>query len=395
MAASSDPSAAVTTAGAAAGAPPGDAPPRGEDASVGTANAAAAAGLPGDLPPLDPSFPGPIDPTSPPISADNPYHGYFDPFFGGNYGSGGPKTLPGGEGGSHYTVGRLFSFGDRLSDDGGQYGAAGVAEAAGQPAPNATPIYYQGGFSDGPLWTETLERILGARNGDQDTNFAYVNASARPIVNPIDPLQPTTTLSDFHGQIAAFENAFGNFAADDLVTVNFGGNDLTLPSELSAEEGIGQSVRAILDGIERLSELGARHFVVTNAPDVELAPLFKDPASLEALGAFAPLVEQFNEQLAAALDSLGNERGLDITLLDVNALFNAVAANPGAYGFVNVDQPVLAAPPIQPGTPEVFNPAIAGQDSAVQHATLFLDPVFHPTALGHAILGDTAWYAIA
>jgi hypothetical protein len=26
----------------------------------------------------------------------------------------------------------------------------------------------------------------------------------------------------------------------------------------------------------------------------------------------------------------------------------------------------------------------------VQHATLFLDPFFHPTALGHSILAETA-----
>ena len=97
-----------------------------------------------------------------------------------------------------------------------------------------------------------------------------------------------------------------------------------------------------------------------------------------------------NDQLATALHTFESETGLDVELLDVNALFDAIAADPLAYGFVNVDQPVLAIPPIQPGTPEVYNPAIVGQDPAVRHATLFIDPVFHPTALGHAILGETA-----
>ncbi len=386
----------ATPPGSPGGAPPaGDSTaPRGEDAAVGTANAAAAAGLPGELPPIDPSFPGPIDPTSPPIRPDNPFSTYFDPFFGGSYAPGTPKLLPASERGGSYTVAEVYSFGDRLSDDGGTFGAAAVAEAAGQPAPNSASIYFRGGFSDGPNWTANLASILGVQPSDEDTNFAYVNATARPIVNPIDPLQSTTGLTDFQGQIDAFEEAYGSFTANDLVTVNFGGNDLTLPSDVSPEEGIALSVEAIVSGLERLADLGARHFLVTNVANVELAPLFKDPAFLEALGAapgtFTPLVEQFNEQLATAIDAFEAERGLDVDLLDANQLFDAVAADPAAYGFVNVDQSVLAAPPIEPGTPEVYNPAIVGQDPAVRHATLFVDPVFHPTALGHAVLAETA-----
>ena len=349
---------------------------------------------PSSLPPFDPTVPGPIDPISPPILANNIYTPYFDPFFGANYApSGGARNLPAGEGGGIYKVSNLFSFGDRLSDDGGAYGAASVAAAAGQPAPNSASLYYNGGFSDGPMWTENLERILGVAS-DQDKNFAYVNATARELFNPVDPLYSNEGLSDFQGQIDAFKAAYGSFSANDLVTVNFGGNDLTLPSGVTPQEGIALSVRAIVDGLESLADLGARHFLVTNVADVELAPLFKDPAFLAQLGAepgaFTPLVEQFNAQLATALDSFEQETGLDVELLDVNKLFDAIAADPLAYGFVNVDQSVLAAPPIQPGTPEIYNPAIVGQDPAVRHATLFIDPVFHPTALGHAIVGETA-----
>jgi phospholipase/lecithinase/hemolysin len=379
------------------GAPPttsGDAGSRGEDAAAGTANAAAASGLPGDIPLLDPAFPGPIDPTSPPRLPGNVSTPYFDPFFGGNYApSGGSKALPAGENGGTYTVSRLFSFGDRLSDDGGQYGAASVAAAAGQPAPNSASIYYKGGFSDGPMWTENLERILGVAT-EEDRNFAYVNATARELFNPVDPLYSNAGLSDFDGQIDAFARAYGSLSANDLVTVNFGGNDLTLPSNVTPQEGIALSVQALVDGLERLADLGARHFLVTNVANVELAPLFKDPGFLQQLGAapgaFTPLVDEFNAQLATALDAFEDEEGVDVELLDVNELFDAIAADPHAYGFLNMDQSVLALPPIQPGTPEVYNPAIVGQDPAVRHATLFVDPVFHPTALGHAILGETA-----
>jgi phospholipase/lecithinase/hemolysin len=366
---------------------------RGEDASVGTANAAAASGLPGDIPLLDPTIPGPIDPTSPPITPNNIYTPYFDPFFGGNYTPAKAPVLPAGEGGGTYTVSNVYSFGDRLVDDGGTYGAASVAQAAGLPPPNASPVYYKGGFSDGPYWTENLSRILGAAT-DEDTSFGYVLATARAIENPLDPFNGQTTLNTFQGQIDAFVQAKGSFSANDLVTVTFGGNDLTLPSNLSPQEGITASVGAIVDGMERLADLGAQHFLVTNLPNIELAPLFQDPAFLAQLGAapgaFEPLVEQFNAQLETAVQAFEGERGVDVEVLDLNKLFDAIEADPLAYGFVNVDQPVLAAPPLQPGTPTVYNPAIVGQDPAVQHATLFIDPFFHPTALGHAIVAETA-----
>ena len=369
--------------------------PRGEDASVGTANTAAAAGLPGSIPITDPTIPGPIDPLSPPILADNVYTPYFDPFFGGNYTPAKAPVLPAGENGGAYTVSHVYSFGDRLVDDGGTYGAASVAQAAGQPAPNASPLYYQGGFSDGPNWTDNLAKILGVREtGADDDSYGYVLATARAIENPLDPFSGQTTLNTFQGQIDAFEQAKGSFSANDLATVTFGGNDLTLPSDLSPQEGIAASVGAIVDGMERLADLGARHFLVTNLPNIELAPLFQDPEFLAQLGAapgaFEPLVEQFNAQLASAVEAFEDERGVDVEVLDLNRLFDAIEADPLAYGFVNVDQPVLAAPPLEPGTPTVYNPAIVGQDPAVQHATLFLDPFFHPTALGHAIVAETA-----
>ena len=365
---------------------PGAAPP------AGLPDAPNAAGVPGAFPPLNLNLPVPVDPVSASITPGNPFELYFDPFFG-TYAPAKPLVLPAGERGA-YTVSNLYSFGDRLVDDGGEFGAAGVARAAGQPAPNASSVYYQGGFSDGLNWTTNLGRILGVPDAGEDTNFAYVLATARPIDNPLDPFQGRTGLNTFAGQIDAFEGTHRTFLDTDLVTVTFGGNDLTLPSNLPPAQAIAASVNAIVDGIERLADLGARHFLVANVANVELAPLFKDPAFLTALGAapgtFEPLVNQFNAQLGAALSTFEDASGVDVNLLDVNRLFNAIGADPLAYGFLNVDQPVLLAPPLQPGTPTVYNPAIVGQDPAVQHATLFVDPFFHPTALGQSILAETA-----
>ena len=54
-----------------------------------------------------------------------------------------------------------------------------------------------------------------------------------------------------------------------------------------------------------------------------------------------------------------------------------------------MSQPVLSSSPGIGSTP-TYNPAIVGQDPEVQHATLFLDQYFDPTALGQALIAQTA-----
>ncbi len=378
--------------------PAGIAPPRGEDSTVGTTNAAvngsssppnaaAEAGVPGFLP-IDPTFPGPSDPQAPPVLPGNIYTPYFDPFFG--YANADKLVLPAGERGS-YTVSNLYSFGDRLADDGGTFGAVPFFESIGVPTPYTSAPYSQSGsLSDGPKWTTSLSQILGIQDTGQDTSFAYESATARLVNDPSDPFQ---TVFNFEGQVNLFKSVNAGFLPTDLVTVTFGGNDLTVPGVIPTAEDVDLTVNAIIDGLQSLADLGAKHFLVTNLPDITLAPLFGDPAIAGALGIdssiYGPLTEQFNASLATALGSFKSETGLDVKELDLNKLFDGIAADPAAYGFLNVTESVLANPPF-PGSTPVYNPDIVGQDPLVQHGTLFIDPFFNPTALGQSIIAETA-----
>ena len=102
------------------------------------------------------------------------------------------------------------------------------------------------------------------------------------------------------------------------------------------------------------------------------------------------MVEEYNQGLMAAVENYEIESGANIDILDVNGLFEDITAEPGAYGFVNVEEPVLSSKTPVTGEPIAYNDAIVGEDPAVQHSTLFLDPYFHPTALGHSIVAETA-----
>ena len=300
--------------------------------------------------------------------------------------------------GSSYTVDDLFVFGDRLTENGGEFGKNAVAQSTGANPPyDFAPYSPLGNFTNDLNWTTYLANSLEVQDyTDRDTNFSYLDATARDLFNPVDPFGEATKLNTFAGQIDTFEETYGTFTEDDLVVINFGGNDLTLPPEegVAPEEAAQQSIQATIDGIARLQELGAENFLVGLVPPVELAPIFSDPQFQALLGVepgfFGPVVEGYNQGLTAALEAYEAQSGANIKIFDTSALFNAIAEAPGTYGFVNVEEPVLISQTPLTGEPPAYNPAIVEGGLEVQQATLFIDPFFHPTALGHSIVAETA-----
>ncbi|MEO0820864.1 MAG: DUF4214 domain-containing protein [Pseudomonadota bacterium] len=287
------------------------------------------------------------------------------------------------------TPGNLYAFGDSLVDDGQTFGTFPLAPSFGGAPFPASPPYAEGRYSNGPMWTEYLADSLGIPSLE-DRNFAFGGATAGLIDDPEDPLQ---TLANFDGQIDLFQQSFGRLGPDDLVTVTFGGNDLPLVARRTAEtgaaleEGLADTVAAIVAGLDRLAGLGAERILVTNLPDLGLVPFVAaDPAGIEAAFGISPaglsaLTGTFNSLLAEALGSFEARTGLAVSLFDAFGFFEAVVADPAAFGIENVEEEVLltASTALTP----VFNPAIDGQDPAVADATLFFDQNFHPTTAVH------------
>ncbi len=373
--------------------------PRGEDGTGSGVTGSAGVNTSTDLPTLPagasfaPALPGATDPVSPPVLAGNIYSNNYSPFFG-NYAPApsNPLVLPAG-GNGDYTVSKLVVFGDRLADNGN---TAALEKSLGQtPGTSAPPYSATGNFSDGPQWTTDLAQILGATGPSQQENFAYESATARDlgIPNAFDPDASKTPLNTFVGQVEQFAKQDGSFSSSDLVSVTFGGNDISLPSAESPVQGVTDSVNAIISGLGQLADLGAKHFLVSNLPDITLAPLFSNPDFLAATGAtqaqFQGLASAFNTQLAAGLKTFESQTGLDVKTLDLKTLFDGISANPSDYGFTNASQPVLVSTP-GIGAKPTYNPAVVGQDPQVEHGSLFLDPYFDPTALGQAIIAQTA-----
>lgn len=298
---------------------------------------------------------------------------------------------------------KLVVFGDLLADNGN---AAAVEEALGQtPSYLTAPYSSTGDFSDGPKWTTDLVYSLGLHRPSQQENFGYEGATAGTLgetSNPVNPTGGLTPLDTFAGQVQQFKQQDGAFASSEVVSVTFGGNDIFLASALSlagtASSGqvITDSVNAIISGLGQLADLGAKHFLVSNSPDVTLAPIFSS-AEFLASGATAAgvqsLVNDFNTQLAAGLSAFQSQKGLDVKTLDLQTLFNNIVAAPSDYGFTNVTHPVLSSLPGTGSTP-VYNTAIAGQDPQVEHGSLFLDPLFDTTERGQMLIAQAAHSAL-
>ena len=253
-------------------------------------------------------------------------------------------------------AGSLYVFGDSLSDDGNLFARTG----------NPPPPYFEGRFSNGPVWADIAAGAVAGPTG----NFAFGGARA-------DGPGPQG-LPDFDAQIDLFGAATGGTGEDALAAVWFGANDI-FQSFGTADLGpsIAAAVDAIGDGIERLSTLGIDGFVAFNLPDLSRTPAFLD------LAAAAQATDAFNDALAAELATLPG----DVTLVDVETLFADLVADPVAFG---------EAFPVAAGLTVMDQPCLETDPFALcadPGAHVFWDGV-HPTTKVHQAVAEAARRAL-
>lgn len=252
----------------------------------------------------------------------------------------------------------LYSFGDSLSDTGN------VSAATGGSTPGFP--YYDGNFSNGPVWTDLLGPMLGLASPTASltggTNYAWGGARTTVDGVPIPPstqTQVNTYLADAGG--AADPNA--------LYTIWTGGNDVNAVAGGASPNDL-QSGLAVATMASDLLSAGAQNILVINVPNLGLTP---SADGNEAGAEFLSLT--FNNYVSDGLNALGSS---NVTLLDAFTLLNLFVADPGAYGLTNVDDNCLAT--------------TGGLGSACDDY-LFWDDL-HPTAAGHQLIADAAFAAV-
>ena len=270
------------------------------------------------------------------------------------------------------TYNRLVVFGDSLSDNGNLYALTG------QPT---SPPYYQGRFSNGPVFTELLGFNAGRYTAGApvtgSVNYAF--GGARTDSSALPP--------GMRNQLLAYTGAGGTFGANDLVSVLGGANNIFQQMEAFAAlpggdpqlaNPIGFVAPAALSAaadmnfiVNDIATRGAGTIMVSNLPNLALTPQFLGTAG-------APLADYagkaFNGALLTGMMSASAAHpDTNIILVDLYKVGATLSGDPGRFGLTNV-------------TDRCFNgvTVCANPDSY-----LYWDGV-HPTAAGHRLLAALA-----
>ena len=159
---------------------------------------------------------------------------------------------------------RLVVFGDSLSDNGNLYAISG------QPT---SPPYYQGRFSNGPVFTELLGFNAGRYTAGApvtgSVNYAF--GGARTDSSALPP--------GMRNQLLAYTGAGGTFGANDLVSILGGANNIfqavpaaaVSPNPTGAIQPVALAAAAEINFIvNRVATAGAGTILVSNLPNLAL-----------------------------------------------------------------------------------------------------------------------------
>ena len=210
----------------------------------------------------------------------------------------------------HYS--NLFIFGDSYCDVGNLH----------SPSP-----YYQNRWSNGPLWVDHIAGFLGlslSPSSAGGSDYAWDGAAVTdPSFAPSIPQQVERYLSD-HG---------GKADPDALFVLEGGINDITKITFTDPEDMGHQIALGLVQSEQQLRQAGAQHFLISNLLDVGRLPLAQPIAGLATATAIAA-----DRHLDRLLRD-EQERGVHIVRLNLFSLVNAIANDPGHFGFTNITDP--------------------------------------------------------
>lgn len=244
----------------------------------------------------------------------------------------------------------LTIFGDSLCDVGRYFAMTG------EPG----PPYFEGRFSNGPVWCEAFGPMLGL-DEDAIENLAVGFATTGDVLAL---------------QVGPYVDAAGGpLDPAALHVVVAGANDFRLVIEdptLDPVEVLEAAVANVAACVETLHAAGAQRFCVWNLPDLGTTPLVTSIGNPFITALATAVTEEFNEQLAAELDALDKQLGIELVHFDAFAELTAVIERREAFGFVDVVDRAFTL------EGDVLEPV---------DGYLYWDDV-HPTRAGHALVRD-------
>ncbi len=287
-----------------------------------------------------------------------------------------------------FPIDRVVVFGDSLSDIGNLY------QYMNAQIPMSPP-YYQGRFSDGPVWVELVTEDLSKYNPHiHMENYAFGGAS----VLQEDDFAPGAYLS-LRSQVDAFIETHALFDNQEtLYIILMGANDyIDLDDNQVISEHIDNVISEINDQASRLAKRGAKFILIGNLPDLGRSPLAQELDSEQVL---SEITAEHNVKIKHKIEHLKVEYpDARWIFFDINHFFTDAFYHPDKYNFKYTKTPCY-------GLGEDEN--LAGVDPVLSFAShprflkikahncdsyLFFD-IVHPTRRGHAFTASLALTAI-
>jgi len=215
---------------------------------------------------------------------------------------------------------KMVIFGDSLSDNGNLY----KLDLHFLPK---SPPYYNGRFSNGDVWSDTLTQRYFDRYHVTSTNYAYGGATStghNPWTDPSVPITLTSELNEYLLQ-TVFQDK-----SDTLFIIWIGANDYFFNKTEEADPLTSRVIDEISKTIDTLVQNHAQFFLLPNLPDLSQTPLARDHSDLsEKLHTFTLL---HNKKLAAAIAE-AKEKYPTVTFItvDIGSLFDDLLINPEKY----------------------------------------------------------------
>ena len=266
----------------------------------------------------------------------------------------------------------IYVFGDSLSDTGNVFNATG-----GIIPPS--PTYFNGRFSNGPIWVEYLVSDLGLKL-NRNNNFAYGGATTWSKNIGI------ASLPGLQQQIDSFTSANPSANPNALYIIWGGVNDY-LDYFFGDIPNPTQIVNNLSVAVTSLAAVGAKNFLVVNLPDLGKFPV--TGGNNQDSGLLSTFTSVHNSSLTANLKFLSQQLSPDINIipLDVNSLFNRIIAAPEEFGFTNVTESCVGDLSVVPINVPKQSVACAPDKF------LFWDQI-HPTTAAHKLIGELAFSAV-
>jgi len=222
----------------------------------------------------------------------------------------------------------LIAFGDSLSD-------MGNAKDSILNVPDVPP-YWNGRFSNGPVWIEYVSDAAGLNT----THGSGISAGDNRAFGGSQTGQGYSylVLPNVGSQINSYlNNVRASIPSTDMVTLWAGGNDflygLGNPDTISAN---------MESHIRALNTAGAQQIIVANLPPLEGTPEVAGRSQSEQNKIASDVVE-YNNKLSSIVNNLRSELGMTIHFVDAWSIYNEIVNNKEHLGLVDTSNPACSS----------------------------------------------------